>query len=332
MKVSYYAKTDIGLLRTENQDSYGIGEDFYLVCDGMGGAAAGSFASQVAVEVILKLCKTINAEQVRYIIDNDTSKIGNDIDIFSPIVAIMLANRMLYNLTIKYPKLAGMGTTAVMSKVDKEYNILNVYNVGDSRLYRIREGSIKLLTKDHSKINDLLDAGKITQEDIEFIENQNIITRALGIVSSVKVDYQQYYYKPNDFYIMCSDGLNGEIDDNLINDIVNKKGTNLASAVNELIASANLAGGRDNITVIMFTIDYNGQPVKLLKDIKRDILSFSDNDLQKGLHEDRILKKASKKLNIKIPENLEKEKKFKVYMYLYIIVFVILLLLLFFGF
>ncbi|MDR2395271.1 MAG: hypothetical protein LBD57_01470 [Endomicrobium sp.] len=324
MKVSYYAKTDIGLLRTENQDSYGIGEDSYLVCDGMGGAVAGAFASQVAVEVILKLCKTINIEQVRDIIGNDLSKIGNDIDIFSPIVAIMLANRMLYNLTIKYPKLAGIGTTAVMSKVDRDYNVLNVYHVGDSRLYRIREGSIKLLTKDHSKINDLLDAGKLTQEDVKFTENQNIITRAVGIASSVKVDYRQYHYKPNDFYIMCSDGLNGEIDDNSINDIVNKNGKNLAFAVNELITSANRAGGRDNTTVIMFTIEDDGQPVKLLKDIKKDILSFSDNDLQKGLYEDRILKESSKKLSIEIPENFKKNKK--IYTYLYIVVFVTSLL------
>jgi serine/threonine protein phosphatase PrpC len=123
VKVSYYAKTDIGLLRTENQDFYGIGEDFYVVCDGMGGGVAGAFASQLAVEVILKSYKTINDEQVRDIIGDDLVKIGNDIDSAIPIVTVMLANRMLYNLTVKYPKLAGMGTTVVMCKVDREYNV-----------------------------------------------------------------------------------------------------------------------------------------------------------------------------------------------------------------
>ncbi|MDR1417732.1 MAG: protein phosphatase 2C domain-containing protein [Endomicrobium sp.] len=311
MKVSYYAKTDIGLVRTENQDCYGIGDDFYLVCDGMGGGVAGAFASQIAVDIILKLSKTINNEQVRDIIE-DFSTINNAIDIAIPIATIMLANRMLYNLIVKYPKLASMGTTVVLAKVDKEYNVINVYHVGDSRLYRVREGHIELLTKDHSKINDLLDSRKITKEDIKFTENQNVITRALGMASNIKVDYRQYDYKIGDFYIMCSDGLNGEIGDEEINNLVNKNSTNLAFAVNELIAAANRAGGRDNTTVIIFTIDDDGQPVKLLKDIKEEVLSFSDDDLQKNLYEDRILKKVLRKLGIKVrvPENFVKEKKF----------------------
>ncbi|MDR2617038.1 MAG: protein phosphatase 2C domain-containing protein [Endomicrobium sp.] len=331
MKVSYSAKTDIGLLRTENQDSYGIGEDFYVVCDGMGGGVAGAFASQLAVEVILKSYKTINDEQVRDIIGGDLSKIGNDIDIAIPIVTVMLANRMLYNLTVKYPKLAGMGTTVVMCKVDRDYNVLNVYHVGDSRLYRIREGNIKLLTKDHSKINDLLDGGKISESDIKFVENQSIITRALGIASSVKVDYQQYDYKVGDFYIMCSDGLNGEIEDNSIKDIVNRNSASLAFTVNELISSANHAGGKDNTTVIVFTIDDDGQPVKLSEDIQKDPLLFSVDDLQKNLYEDRILKKISKKLTVEIPKNLIKEKKLKnIYMYICVVAFIVLLT--FFGY
>ncbi|MDR3124532.1 MAG: protein phosphatase 2C domain-containing protein [Endomicrobium sp.] len=324
MKVSYYAKTDIGLLRTENQDFYGIGEDFYVVCDGMGGGVAGAFASQLAVEVILKSYKTISDEQVRDIIGTDLSKIGNDIAIAIPIVTVMLANRILYNLTVKYPKLAGMGTTLVMCKIDRQYNVLNVYHVGDSRLYRIREGNIKLLTKDHSKINDLLDVGKIAESDIKFIENQSIITRALGIASSVKVDYQQYDYKPGDFYIMCSDGLNGQIDDNSIKDIVNRNSANLAFTVNGLISSANHAGGKDNTTVIVFTIDDDGQPVQLSKDICKSILSFSDDDLEKNLYEDRILKKTSKKLTVEIPKNLIQEKKIK-NTYIYIVAFIIVL-------
>ncbi|MDR0724132.1 MAG: protein phosphatase 2C domain-containing protein [Endomicrobium sp.] len=304
MKVSYYAKTDVGLVRTENQDYYGIGEDFYVVCDGMGGGVAGAFASQVAVEIILKFSKTINYEQARSIIED-----CSDMYVAIPIVAIMLANRMLYNLIVRYPQLASMGTTVVLVKVDKEYNVLNVYHVGDSRLYRVRDGKIEQLTKDHSKINDLLDSGKITEEDIKFTENQNVITRALGIASSVKVDYRQYDYKAGDFYIMCSDGLSGEIDDETINNLVTKNSTNLAFAVNELIAAANRAGGRDNTTVVMFRIDDDGQPVKLLEDIKKDVLSFSDDDLQKNLYEDRILKKKLKNLNIKIPENFTKRKK-----------------------
>jgi protein phosphatase len=309
MKVSYYAKTDSGLVRAENQDCYGIGDDFYLVCDGMGGGVAGAFASQIAVDIILRLSKTINDEQVRDIIE-DFSIINNDIDIAIPIVTIMLANRMLYNLIVKYPKLTSMGTTVVLAKVDKEYNVINVYNVGDSRLYRVREGRIELLTKDHSKINELLDSGRIRKEDIKFTENQNVITRALGMAPNIKVDYRQYDYKIGDVYIMCSDGLNGEIDDEVINNLVNKNSTNLTFAVNELIAAANHAGGRDNTTVIMFTIDDDGQTIKLLEDIKKDVLSFTDDDLQKNLYEDRILKKVLRKLSIKVPENFANEKKF----------------------
>jgi protein phosphatase len=326
MRISYYAKTDVGLVRTENQDCYGIGEHFYVVCDGMGGGVAGAFASQIAVDSILGFCKILNYEQVRDVIGiEDFSRIKNDIDAAIPIAAIMLANRMLYNLIVKYPKLASMGTTVVLVKVDRVYNVLNVYHVGDSRLYRIREGNIDLLTRDHSKINDLLDFGKMAKEDIKFMENQNIITRALGIASSVKIDYQRYDYKVGDFYVMCTDGLNSEIDDDAINNLVNKNSTNLAFTINELIAAANRAGGRDNTTVVMFAIDDGGQPVKLLEHIKKDVLSFSDDDLKKNLYEDRILKKVLKNFNIKVPENFMKEKKFTIRMSIILIASIVLL-------
>jgi protein phosphatase len=223
MKISYYAKTDVGAVRTENQDSYGINSEkkLFIVCDGMGGGAAGAFASKTAVEVMLKSFDKLTLDNIIAITGNG----GLNSENLRPAASIMLANRYLNNLTLKYPKLKGMGTTSVAVKFEPELSLLRVYHTGDSRVYRLRAGVLELLTKDHSKINELIDAGKMKEEDVKSAEIQSMITRAVGTDPTVKVDYTTYETKEGDCYIVCSDGLNSEINDTLIKEIIEKTST-----------------------------------------------------------------------------------------------------------
>jgi protein phosphatase len=195
------AKTDTGVLRTENQDSFGVCQDenFFFVCDGMGGGVAGDFASKYAVNVILSSFLKLSNEECFSIVGEDFALFNEKI--IRPVASIKLANKALNNLTIRYPKLVGMGTTFTGVWFERETSLIHIYNVGDSRVYRVRNGSIKLLTEDHSKIKELIDNGKMTEEEAKTAEIQSMITRALGIMPTVKVDYKAEIVKPGDIYV-----------------------------------------------------------------------------------------------------------------------------------
>ncbi|MDR3256545.1 MAG: protein phosphatase 2C domain-containing protein [Endomicrobium sp.] len=308
MKILYSAKTDVGMVRTENQDAYGIDivKDFFVVCDGMGGGAVGDFASRSAVEVILKSFVMLDKWQIKTITGNKLK--GIDADIFRSIASIMLANRYLNNLTLKYPKLLGMGTTVVAARFEVETSLLHVYHTGDSRLYRIRDGVIDLLTKDHSKVNELIDAGKMQENEVATTEIQSMIIRALGTGSTVRVDYRAYFAKPEDFYIMCSDGLNSEISDAVIKNVVETNKDNLSTIVAELIRAANSAGGKDNTTVIALKVEDDGQLFAgphnyVSNNYGGNVVTISDSGSEQYLFEDRLLSKFSKCFNIKVPKS-----------------------------
>ncbi len=244
------AKTTTGLVRIENQDCFGmkLENDFFFVCDGMGGAVAGDFASKSTSDIVLSLYDKITKEDCVYVIGEKFS--SYDENIIKPIVLIKIANKYLNNITKKYPKLVGMGTTFTGVWFDKKTDLVHIYNVGDSRVYRIRNGLIQQMTKDHSKVEELIDSCKMKREDIKKVEFQSMITRALGICPTVKVDYKSDIVKGGDVYVLCSDGLNEGITDTDINDIVNMYKADPIAISNKLILAANNAGGRDNTTVI----------------------------------------------------------------------------------
>lgn len=302
MKILHYAKTDTGIVRKENQDAYGLNsvKDFFVVCDGMGGGAAGDFASKCAVEVILKSFEMLDDSSIESILENKFSDIPTKN--LRPIASIMLANKMLHNLTLKYPKLIGMGTTVIACKFESSTGLLHIYHVGDSRLYRIRGGIIELITKDHSKVNELIDEGKMREEDIKTAELQSMITRALGTSASVKVDYKAIVTKPGDHYIMCSDGLNGEIEDSVIQGIVDIHKGNLSAIANELIIAANNSGGRDNTTVIALKVEDDGEPYSTPSTYISSVITASDEETLSAAVEDKILAKFAKNFDISIPK------------------------------
>lgn len=302
MKILHFAKTDTGIVRKENQDAYGLNvvRDFFIICDGMGGGAAGDFASKCAVDVILKSFEKLDEGQIRSIVGESFDNV--QLDIIRPIASIMLANRMLYNLTIKYPKLTGMGTTVVAVWFEAETGLLHMYHVGDSRLYRIRSGVIELLTKDHSKVNELIDEGKMREEDIKTAELQSMITRALGTGATVKVDYKAVIARPGDHYIMCSDGLNGEIEDSVINGIVDINRGDLPSMANELIIAANNSGGRDNTTVIALKVEDDGYETKAPEYYAENIITASDEEPSQTSTEDKVLTKMNRVFDFEVPK------------------------------
>ncbi|MBR4631766.1 MAG: serine/threonine-protein phosphatase [Elusimicrobia bacterium] len=299
------AQTNTGRVRTENQDCFGADREnnFFFVCDGMGGGVAGDFASNAAVDTILSSYSKINKQDCLDILGEEYNTFEEKV--LKPIALIKMANRYLYGLTKKYPKLSGMGTTCAGVWLDKDTNLIHIYNVGDSRVYRIRSGKIQLLTEDHSKIQELIDCGKMTKEDAKMAEIQSMITRALGIGKTVKVDYKSEIFKNGDIYILCTDGLNGELSNFTINDIVSLHKPDVNAITKELITAANNAGGRDNTTVISICVQDDGLDVQVNTEVEpvSDIMTFSDESKTGSDKEQSLIRKFEKRFSVAVPKS-----------------------------
>ena len=329
MMIFNSAKTNVGRVRTENQDCFGVKQeqDFFFVCDGMGGGVAGDFASKCAVDVILSLYDKLNKKDCLDVIGREFEQY--DEEIIKPIALIKIANRQLNNLTKKYPKLKGMGTTCTGVWFDRNNNLVHIYNVGDSRVYRIRNGRIQLLTTDHSKIKELIDSGKMTQEEAKMAEIQSMITRALGIKETVKVDYKSEIVRNGDIYVLCTDGLNGELSDYTINDIVNLYKPDVEFISDELIKSANNAGGRDNTTVISVCVqnDNFGSSAEPVYGVcQQDIIVCKDESSEQSSKEDSFIHSFEKSFSIPVPQLAKKKNLLKSPIFIAIILVISLIL------
>ena len=249
MKIRYAAKTDVGMKRTHNEDYFSLIEDeqLFLVADGMGGHASGEVASKMAAETISEFYqRTREDEDVTwpYKMDRSLSYVENRL-----VCAIKLANLRIFETSCRDIRYKGMGTTIVSTLVvgDKVY----VGHVGDSRVYRIREGGIQQLTRDHSLLEDYKEAKPdMTEEEERNFPHKNVITRALGMRETVQVDIRAHQIKSGDIYILCSDGLSGMVqDEQILHVTANAK--SLERAVAELVDAANRAGGTDNVTTLL---------------------------------------------------------------------------------
>lgn len=238
MKIS--AKTDVGMVRSNNQDSYSAGDltsevTWAVVCDGMGGANGGNVASETAVKVISDKLTS------GYHIGMNDNSVKNLI-----VSAIEAANMTLFSMARNNEELSGMGTTVVLAV--RNVDTLYLSNVGDSRIYIVSDSGITQVTTDHSVVQIMLDRGEISPEEAKDHPKKNVITRALGVDPDVRIDYSQEQLNENDIVLLCTDGLTNYVDDETILNICRIE--DKYKIADKLVELANENGGGDNITVV----------------------------------------------------------------------------------
>ncbi len=244
--------TDVGLQRDHNEDTFAVLAEhaLFVVADGMGGHRAGDVASRLASESILDFFQRTAGEEVTwpFHFDSGLSESENRL-----LTAIRLANRQIYEHSLKSQDLRGMGTTVVGALFNSDTRKMYVGHVGDSRAYVIRDGQIAQLTRDHSLVNDYLKVMPDMPEDQRSELPKNVITRALGMQEVVEVDLLAHETKLGDTFVLCSDGLSGMISDAEILQAATQNG-DLSAACRRLAALANEHGGEDNITAVVVRI------------------------------------------------------------------------------
>jgi len=254
IKALVSAMSDIGKKRSINEDCFFLSKNdgLFIVADGMGGHLAGDMASKIAVDTIASFIRSSNKDTEMTWPYERIDSLSNNANKLN--VAIKLANKKIY--TASYRKnLEGMGTTIVALFWDpNDRKKLQIGHVGDSRVYRIRSGKIEQLTRDHSLLNDSIEKGTLSKEEIKNFPFKNIITRALGIDETVEVDLKEITTKKNDIFILCSDGLSNPVSDKDMQKKLKEVGEDIVGACRGLINQANDSGGHDNITLIIIKI------------------------------------------------------------------------------
>ena len=249
MKIRYAGSTHVGMKRTHNEDNFFLlaEENLYIVADGMGGHASGEVASQIAVETLANFfIDTARDNEATWPYKEDRALTYDENRL---VAGVKLSNRRVYETSQADARYRGMGTTIVSLLCGSTGAYIG--HVGDSRAYLIREASIEQITEDHSLLNDYLKVHKLTQEEINNFPHKNVIVRALGMKSSVTVEVRRLSPRAGDVYLLCSDGLCNMVADQEMLASVHESGRDLEKACQTLIAKANVAGGQDNITVVL---------------------------------------------------------------------------------
>jgi protein phosphatase len=240
------ARTDVGMIRSGNEDSFFAHatreRGIFIVADGMGGHAAGEVASEMTVQII--------SRELHDLKDADAPAEERISD------SIRLANRAVYERTIQESDKQGMGTTASVLIVSGTRYLIG--QVGDSRIYLLRDGALKQLTKDHSYVQEQVDAGLLTPEQARYHPYSNVITRCVGASDAVEPDTYSGDLKPGDTFLVASDGLTGMVDDRRLQQLLLSRAS-AGRVVDALIAEANYRGGLDNITAIVVQITNVGE-------------------------------------------------------------------------
>ncbi len=227
--------SDPGKVRRRNEDSYVCEPPLFAVADGMGGAQAGEIASRLAAAALRDY------------------RGGDSLDAEGRLRSIIQeANRRIYARAANDPQVSGMGTTVTAALLGDEG--VAIGHVGDSRAYRVRDGALEQLTQDHSLVADLVRSGRLTPEQAEVHPQRSVITRALGTDAAVQVDSLTVDARPDDVFLICSDGLSTMVDEATVLKTI-KKQSSLEAAARALIQAANKGGGEDNITVVLFSVE-----------------------------------------------------------------------------
>ncbi|MEP7346292.1 MAG: Stp1/IreP family PP2C-type Ser/Thr phosphatase [Gemmatimonadaceae bacterium] len=242
MELTVAARSDVGMIRSGNEDSFyahaSKESGLFIVADGMGGHAAGEVASEMAVQIVsreLSPLGDLHSEGAR-------SRVAE---------SVRVSNRAIYERTIAESDKQGMGTTVSLLVMSGSRFLIG--QVGDSRIYLLRDGALKQLTKDHSYVQEQVDAGFLTPEQARYHPYSNVITRCVGASEEVEPDTYTGEVKAGDVYLVASDGLTGMVDDRRIQQLLLSRAT-AGRVVDALIAEANYRGGLDNITAIVVQV------------------------------------------------------------------------------
>lgn len=230
-------RTDTGRQRDHNEDAFTVtaGHGIAIVADGMGGHNAGEVASAIAIATTSAILSSTAGLPAHDRLDT----------------AIHAAHANIRDKAAESARYKGMGTTIVAVLLDDKH--LNVAHVGDSRLYQLRKGQLKQITSDHSLLQEFIDKGLYSPEEAKTKVARNIITRALGLESTLKVDISEHPFQSRDRYLLCSDGVHEMLSDAEITAVL-MQGLDADATCEELIDHANAKGGKDNITAIVIDV------------------------------------------------------------------------------
>lgn len=245
------ARSDVGCVRSHNEDSYLVQSPLFCVCDGMGGHAAGEVASSIAVETIAKTAPHAA----------DPALLG---------AAIEAANAAVIEAALNGLGKPGMGCTATAAYI--EGNTIAIAHVGDSRAYLLHEGTLIRVTRDHSYVEELVDAGEITADEARVHPNRSVITRALGSDPAMYADHFSLNIEEGDRLILCSDGLSSMIPDGEIENIATQSST-AQICTDNLVDAALAAGGSDNCTVVVVDVVDDGKLREISKRRRRNVIA-----------------------------------------------------------
>jgi len=250
------ARSDVGMIRAGNEDSFHSKVDetggIFIVADGMGGHAAGEVASEMAVEILRDQLSALRDLHDR----NAADKVMN---------ALRGANLAIYNRTVTETDKQGMGTTASVLIVSGRRYLIG--QVGDSRIYLLRDGALRQLTKDHSYVQEQVDAGFLTPEQARYHPYSNVITRCVGASDDVEPDTFTGETRDGDIFLVASDGLTGMVDDRRLQQLLSSR-AEPQRIVDSLIAEANGRGGLDNITAILVQVRATGETGEVARTVE----------------------------------------------------------------
>lgn len=249
MQIHAFGICHNGMVRASNEDKFlsNVEGGIFLVADGMGGLSRGALASATAIETIERFIVQSRGEDITWPIQPQKQYTTEENRFLS---AIYLANWKIFGIIQEGATNRGMGTTLAGFLVDGERLIIS--NVGDSRVYLIRNGAIKQLTDDHSVVMEEVRKKNMTLEEARSHPQRHVITRALGIWKSARVDISSLEWEPGDFYVLCTDGLSDMVtDEDILSFIESDKEKPLRELCQEMVDAANDQGGNDNITVVL---------------------------------------------------------------------------------
>lgn len=238
----FFALTDTGRVRSNNEDAVAIHEAARLVllADGMGGYSAGEVAADMAVNLV--------GSELAQWLEDAPERVSMAAVRQAMLVCVENANQAILGAALANPQYLGMGTTLVVGVFRGHRLILG--HVGDSRCYRLRGGELRQITRDHSWLQEQIDAGLITPQQAALSSSRNLVTRALGVEEDVLVEINEFHVEPQDLYLMCSDGLSEMVRHDALTDLA-AADVPLPDKARQLIDAANAAGGRDNISVVL---------------------------------------------------------------------------------